>query len=632
MNGFDSIRLAKETGDKVEPLRKFWESRNRQWSLDRSLLLMQYKARMMPFEQIISSEPAINHAGAVAILGGKPPNFRLPITIQEQTEGIKHDKSERLAYGMFREWDKRWRLQGHNPWLLDFLFYACMGAVAGLPQVVKRKGRPVEFHCPLFDPMTVYPSFGEDGLGGTARIYRTEWNHAVSIAKMNGWDMAKVKEAKDIEIINFWEMGDEDKGEDPEVPHNLALMGGIAVQDRVAHDEFKRIPLFIAPFNGVPWRGFDNAVFINSSPGMVSAKDWTANWGRPIFWANRQLYRDLDRLLSYEAERARRSAHGQYLAKTQGGRTLIEGSVADLEVITVDVEEGEEFGPIPPPSQPSEHLALIDQLFSMSQRGGLNRLALGDLNLEISGVTLERAAASARFILEPYAEGSASTISDILMSMFEQIRSLNIRKLSLETRKESMGAELAYVIEEFSKKDIPETTYVEVTLPMLLPDDRMRKATIARTLIPGNIPLAGSRYVAETVLGIQDWTQMQEEIKEDMASQHPAMVQVELMAAIRRKIEDWSQTPGMEGAAEEAQMALAIMRESFRATFAPREQAPSTQPGRERQPAPSEQPPEERGAASSDQELIASQPSGGADGEQLRNIVRVAQGGAGRAG
>ena len=614
--------------EKVEPLKSFWEGRNRQWSKDRALLMQQYRARIMPFEQIISNEASTNHAAAVAILGGKEPLFRLPITMEQEPgenpkETPKHNKAERLLYGMYREWDKRWRLAGHGPWLLDFLHYACLGSVSGLAHIVKVRGRPPEFYCPLFDPMTVFPAYGEDGLLAVARVYKTTPEHARSIATQQGWDVSLVEgKADELEIVNFWEMGIEKDDENPDLPYNEVMMGGKIMKERQPHDEFSRIPVFIAPMNGIPWRGFENPYFVNSSPAMEPAGDWTANWGRPVFWPGRQLYRDMDRLLGYEMERSRRSAHQQYIAKTQEGRPLIEGSVADLEVVTVNATENEEFGRLDNTPRQQDDKALLDQIFSMLQRSGLNRFALGDLNLEIAGVTYERVAAAARYVLEPYADGSSSVLSDIMMHMLEQVRRLRINTIKLETRTDSLGADFGYLLEEFKREDIPDTTYVEVRLPMLIPDDQLRRATIARQLIPGNVELADRRYVAENVMEIQDWDAMRLRIKDDAVEGHPAMVMLDMIAAARRKRDQWAATPGMEGVASEMDTVLEMMRQAFAQAFAPREQPASTLQAKESAPSPEVQPSEERGTSSSDMEMMTGEPSAGQNGGGQASVAK----------
>src|SRR3990167_1217872 len=110
-------------------LQGFWQQRDLQWAEDRRLLAMQYNNRVLPYEMITGNEVAVLHSGAIALLAGKPPIFSLPITVQDQTSRIKMHKAERFLHGLYREFDYRWRRKGHGPWLLDYCYYATLGAV-----------------------------------------------------------------------------------------------------------------------------------------------------------------------------------------------------------------------------------------------------------------------------------------------------------------------------------------------------------------------------------------------------------------------------------------------------------------------------------------------------------------------
>ncbi len=596
----EGTELAKVTADDANGLEGFWQHRNIQWALDRSLLLGLYKQRVMPFEMIISNEPAVLHQGTVAILGGKPPLFRLPITVQDQAQVDKMNRSERMLYGIFREVDNRWRRQGNNPWLNDFLYYGALGAIAVMPWITKKNGRDPEFRCNIIDPMQVYPEYGENGIRRLARSYETTYAAAISMAQVNGWNAEEVEKKESIKVTNWWEFGRKEWDENPDRPHNVVLMDEKLVKPRTELKKLTTIPIKMAPMNGVPWRGFSEPNF-NIAEQSQYLYEWTSMWGRPIFWANRKLYKDLDRLLGYEGERSRKTAKGKYVAKTAGGAPIFSdpSEFTDAEIVYVDAELQEDMRALESPSMPREALELIEQIFSMTQRAGLNRLALGDLNIEVSGVTLERAIASALYVLGPYAIGAQEMLGDISLSFFEQARGLGLKRIPLETLQESKGADMAYMVEPFGKEDIPETTHVQVTLPLLLPDNKMTQATIARQLIPGNQPLMDLQSVAEEHLGVQDWTTVRERIKENLLDFDPRIQAIETMASIRRRIDDYEKRPGMESSADQLRKMLVIMEAQFAQLTEPQQQE---EPGAGN-PSPQVNPPEATGDGSSNDEV-----------------------------
>ena len=207
----------KRTADRAigikEELKQSWNARDEMMAKDRQLLMMQYKKRVIPFELVLSNDIAVQHAFSIAILGGKPPIFRLPITLQDQEERDKMNRSERFITGVWREADKNHRSAGHNPLLYDILFFATLGSVALFPLIVRQPKKPPQFFIYVYDPINCYPDYGEQGLLRFARSHVATPKDAVTQAIAQGWDVSKINtEGKGVEIDNIWEREDDEDG------------------------------------------------------------------------------------------------------------------------------------------------------------------------------------------------------------------------------------------------------------------------------------------------------------------------------------------------------------------------------------------------------------------------------------
>ena len=608
----ESQAVEKAAQELIEP----WRARNDQWIKDRRLLAMSYRRRINPFELILTNDIPVQHAFTVAILGGKPPVFRLPITLQGQGERDKMNRSERLVTGMWREAEKTYRAQGHGSLLHDLIFFAGLGCVCAFSYVeVNRVGRRNQprFRVNLYDPINCYPEFGQGGLLRFARAYPTTYADAYSLAVSQGWDADKIEKVERdaaIKIINLWEK--EESSRSTSI-FNTVTIGGVPLKARTEHGEFDSIPITMTPMNGVPTQPF-MASFDDQPADVgylsIGSRSGSADWGRPVFHMNRELVPALDRNLTYSAEISRRTAFGKYAYVSEGGMQVMSPEEFEKTMV-LNLAPGEEFKAILPPTGPRERETIIADLQQKIQQGSLNKLVFGQLDLEISGVTLERAISQAKALLEPYVSGVQDVISDLMLLLIGQLKKRNIKTISVSSRQEQLGPELGFMVEDFNvAEDLPTTTYLMTTLPMNLPDNRMQRISMARLAKPGNDPLLPDRVIREDILEVQDEALMERLLDEDIARRSPAIIAVKTLAGLRRMVEDWRQDDTKtQEEIDEALAALEVMRQEFRQVIAPRQQPATSMQAKQSEPSPEARTPEESGMPPAAAELAFNQSS-----------------------
>lgn len=571
-------------------LKTVWQARDQMWVRDRRQLTMQDKKRILPFELVLTNDIPVQHAFSIAILGGKSPIFRLPITLQKQEQRDKMNRSERFVTGVWREADKNHRSGGHNSLLYDTLFFAALGAVCLFPLLVRRGRNQPQFYIYVYDPINCYPDYGEQGLLRFVRNYTTTPQDAHALAVAQGWDAEKIDlKGEGVEITNLWEREDTDEGVKI---WNTVVAGGAPVKPRTLHEQFDRIPIIMAPMNGIPMQPYMSP--FTEKQDALGNRAGSADWGRPVFHMNREIVPAFDRNATYMAEISRLQALPKYTYMTEGGmQTMTPDEFAKIQVL--NLQPGEQFARVDVPTSPRERESILQTLQEKIQQGSLSRMAMGMLDQEVSGITLERATSQARAILEPYLTGVQNALSDTMGSLMAQLKkSKGGGKISIATRQAQLGPEMGYLVEDFGKEDIPDTSYLEVTLPMNLPDNRMFKLTMARTAKPGNDPLLPDRIIREDFLEVQDEAMMERLLDEDATKRSPAILAIRQMAGLRRLIEEWRLDPTrLAEEVQEAEGALQIMRDEFRQIIAPREQPSTSQPARASEPNPAEQPPEE---------------------------------------
>ena len=377
--------------------------------------------------------------------------------------------------------------------------------------------------------MTVYPIFGDDGTVELYRVYKTTRSMAETMAMgTKGFDasvlMDKGKERSrkstdTVDVFNRWWM-------DGDRAMNAVVIDGIVVKDETHHDEFAAIPIKISPANGTPYRQYDDTAGIGTA-------SYQATWGRSLVDANRQHYKDFDRLLSYIMENAKDHAYPTGIdINEQGTLTISNKDTGKMKWVARQI--GEDLKYLQPPQMPPEIGQMLTYFMGAIQRGGLSHVAFGTLGMEISGVTLEQLLVATRSKLLPYKDTAESGLEEIAMEFMDQFRRKR-RKVALLTRKGQQGSIGQMLYEDFSQDDIPAHMPITAELPMSLPSDLLQRVTIARQLIPSGKPLADLITVQEDILKFQDKEMIATRIAEDQADDNPISQAAKTANALKRK-------------------------------------------------------------------------------------------------
>jgi hypothetical protein len=517
---------AKEIVQRALTVKSFWRERDAEWSEVRAMIAKAYLKPKPGYEQFLSNEPKALTDLAVAIISGKPPRWRMPITSQDPEERAKTSKTERLVDGIMREVARTHRRRLHGDWLRELTWYICTGGYAVYPHILENEDGSLNFRCDLFDPIQVYPEVGYEGIETLYRVYTTSLVAARTMAEANGWDAKELQDRhvyrKDdfpVVIVNCWEMDGKDV-------INTVIMNDALVREPTHEEQHRRIPIQTGPANGVPFRDYDS---IGEFPGS----SWQSQWGEAVISSNKEVYKQIDRLASWMLQITKRHALPGYLDINEEGIPTVDVNRLN-ELGVVPRKPGEDFKPILPPTSPREREELLSYFIGATQRGGLSHVAFGSLGIEISGVTLQQLLTATRSRLLPYIKTTETVLSEIGMEFLDQFQFFD-KKVSLDVRAVQQGPGMGYLIEDFDPKDIPKSTYLDVVMPLALPDDSMERVQLARQAMGNSGPLADWQTIADEFLQFQDPELIRQRMDEDLAREHPAMVAFRMIFGMKER-------------------------------------------------------------------------------------------------
>jgi len=444
------------------------------------------------FEFMASNEAKSLFAACVRILSsGFVPTYQLPRGTTKEDEASQLNKAERLCIGVHRSVDRAQMAKGHESVLHDLAHYVCQGWYSVFARVEKDpwNGQP-QFKMDFYDPIEVYPLYGDDGLH---RVLRRRVAEASEIESMlrEGQTRESLgigrKGNSEWHLLSYWEK--QRKGQRPagrpalndspfivrnavlieETGRFLSEMHEVAVPD---------IPVLVGPVNGYPERGYDTTY--SSKRRNDDEHHWARYMGRAVFDNNLDLYLELDRALTLILQQLSNSAYGTTFVKTESGEIPFTkddvGSGAYIPLKLEDSVETVDLNPVP-----EALTALLTYLQQAMEKGGLPAQAFGVLPFQLSGFALNQIIRRVHNFLAPQATAMSRVLSDAMAMLLHQFRMGEFESIDMDIQAKGVYHG-SYYMERFTRKDVPRTLYIETRLPLAIADDLLQRAETARAL------------------------------------------------------------------------------------------------------------------------------------------------------
>ena len=521
--------------DEATALKQIWQYRDQRMLSNRdmvNLVLPEQDTSNEPGKiRWMSNEPKVFFETAKALVSSYPPKYRMPLTVNyEEDEKQRISKAERLIIGIFRQLDRRLQDIGdpNAYWLRGLAHWVLSGWYAIFTHI--RKGQDgVDFIADLWDPITVYPRWDDFGLQKVARVYEVEKKQAEIMAeswKASGlnFDYKEPSYDSKVQITNYWLriFSKDKKGKmHPEV-FNAITMGGskadLTVVKELEKEDFKHIPIFVGGIG---------------SPEKTSA-DWSTRFGEHIITANRELYQYTNQLISLMAVIMAETAYPNLISKTKTGqRVTKDGMKGYGSEYALKVNEAVEL--LKHAASPPELQALIAYLGSQKQKGSLPDVVYGGLpQTEISGFGISQLMAAIKYKIAPYLQKMQLLVGGLATEFLEQYRDGKYPSIKLTTHNPHELRKGQFFVEEFSRSDVPDVTFVEVIIPVTSAMDRTQQIIFARqALEPPQI--LSRETLWDDILEIQDSEQEYARIIQDEMLELPIVKTIGIIEQLRRR-------------------------------------------------------------------------------------------------
>ena len=504
-------------------LSDYWRERDNQMIADRDRIYLVKDPVKTDRIKWYSNDPQVYYETACGLLSSQPLRFRLPLTINNTPEEKQRmNKAERFIIGIFRYLDRLQMSKGQSYWSREFIYWLLSGWYAVFVNVSQAKDKSVIFGADIWDPMTAYPRWEQQGLVEFVRTFYVD----IPMAEMMVGEWKKLRpeldlrqpEGTKIRVVNYWF---NDNGD----IYNAIYFGDTdttagnkqEVKPLTKHPQFDHIPIFCGAI-GIPDR---------------ITTGWQSRLGQNFIASARDVFDYENSMASLMATIVAETAYPNLVSKTKAGLPITkEGLTGYGQEIALKV--GEEIELLKHAATPSEVNILLSWANQKKQRALFPDVVFGSMPFESSGFAISQLMAAIRYKVSPYLMQAQPVIGAIATEFLEQFKRKEMPSVKLSVVDPYNIRKGQVFMEEFSAEDVPENTYVEVTIPITSTLDKTQQILFAKqALTPPQ--LMSRETIWEDIFDIQDSDQEYARIIQDSMLDDPFLRDMALVEQMRIK-------------------------------------------------------------------------------------------------
>lgn len=485
--------IANEIVGPCTELQKEWQVRNDKIKKWYEVLLLKDVLAEKDMESVVSNDPRTFYNLALHLL---TPDV-IPIKLPEHQAGREVlSQLESIQTFLEAQWfrlNKQSRRRGRQSWLRNLASYVLSTGWYSVLAYVDPEGG--ECVADAWNPVEVYPEFGDEELLRVAHIYRLPPRAAQRKLKQRGWKYAG-NITIPMTLYDYWYLNN-----NGEVENAIVLGNTIVKPPTVA--PFESIPVLMSPVGGLPDRGV-----------ILEGDEWKEHVGESILATNERVYLDFNKQMTFLQQLLRDTAQSRWLELSTGGDILDEDSIFKRGAIFRG-SPGDQVGTIPVSPVPVEIQTQLFNLRNMIQRGGLPDALFGNVQQQIASYLMSQITSAAQQVLGPYKDAIKACLEDIDNNWISHIRDLGI-----STNGRTLPA------------NMPEDLEVEVDYEISIPGDLIQRASVARMINP-RFRLSDHTVTSLLFPEIRNPLEEQAKVNADDALKHPVAVTVSLIMSWR---------------------------------------------------------------------------------------------------
>jgi hypothetical protein len=449
----------------------------------------------------VSNRPKVYFNLARFMLATNSPRPRVMMASQDELSDVRNDaQSEHGILSIFRSFDDQHAKQGKISWRMTLADQILMGWVNLFCGVFKGDdGQPV-FRADIWDNLTVFPEWDDDGISTVVHKYTASPSAAASKAKAMGFD-GSVQDpfggrspiggrsvVRGVEITDWWHR---DSGV---VWHAMTINGHEVVQLEEVENLNGEIPVLTTPVNGEArdeQRDNQDDLSLYKGVSVLEPIERTVN--------------DFNDWATMVKQIARQTAEPNYIDYTEDGQGFLDA--LDMQRggnIHHGFSDGDRAEVLPPPQLPSEVGGIFAVMATEVQLGSIPDTAFGDVAADTSGFLFSQLQAATMNNVGPFNEAQNTVMTSLGQRFVEGFRDGDFEPIRISARTNPDANSTGFFYEDWDPSKIDEKVWVDVRTQLAFMRNRLQEITMARQANPESGNLFDETSLLDEVLQVED--------------------------------------------------------------------------------------------------------------------------------
>lgn len=525
--------------NEADKLIKRWEVRNQRieawYKLRRLKDEWRAKNKQSSLPNFVSNAPLGYFNVARHMLASNPPRPHMEMGDDPAVDQHEKAVGEALVLSIIRQLDERNQRAGKLAWRVEMADQILMGWLNVFVGVFKKEDGSPDFRADIWDNLTVFPEWDEQGLVRVAHIYRLNRAAAEAKAKQFGKE-GKIdlsgfarengipilglrrRDNADFQVIDLWSRdGDV-------ISHGMTLNGGeLLADDEIIELRGKAIPVLSLPVQGEsrtePNPEEDSATFMMASilaPIERNTKDFN-DWVTMIM------------------QTAWRKSKLHYFDKTEDAQGAIEEDDLTKGASVIHLELNEEVGALRDPELPREAGFVFNVLDSQRQNASVPNTIFADVAADTSGFLYQSLQAAAATNIGPYNELQTFALTAIGHEWLVGYRDGDFGEIKVSARTAREGGQSGFYYRDIKPTSIPKNFWLVVETQLAFQRNRLQEISAMRQANQGTPDILDEVTLLDELGNFQDPLVIIERKMEDAIRNSPENLLIQQEAFFRQQ-------------------------------------------------------------------------------------------------
>jgi hypothetical protein len=451
-------------------LESAWRERNNRLQAWYNLRRLVDRWKHQNKTSFVTNRPKVFFNLSRHLLAGNPSRARAVMGDDDMAEQDSKGESEAAVLSIIRDLDEERINMGRLSWAMGIADQTLMGWVNVFYAVLTNEDGSPDFRADIWDNMTVFPEWDDEGLVTVVHKYLAAPAAAAAKAKRLGVtiDLVTKGRGSGVFVEDFWHRSGSD------IIHATLINGHVALEANIVPEmDGQRIPVLIVPVNGEDRTDPSSP---QENPGRYQGVSILDQMERSVS--------DLNDMMTIAKQSAVDTANPNYVDYTEDGQGFINVAKFREGASVQHGLTGDKLEKVDHPALPQEFRSLLGIYFNEMEIASVNETVFANAAADTSGVLFSQLQATALNLVGSYADAQDYLKSTIAQKWVEGFRDGFTKPIMVKGRSEKGSKHSGFFFREWNPKRISDPIWMNVETDLAVLRNRAQEVAAMRQVLP----------------------------------------------------------------------------------------------------------------------------------------------------